>query len=211
MKINTQRKTKGFTLVEMIGVLAVIAILAAMLIPKIFSVINNACIEITVTAINTIKQAAADSFSKYGALTSDGTGAILRTNAAALADPGWVDFGSALLGQGFIDKPFAVKIGNQSTGTKVQIRLIVTTAISATTANYDLDGNAALDTSNGQLVVECAIAGVTAQECKDIKDIIDGTTLGAVSVGSAATVGRVKYGTITAGQTGTALIYITHM
>ena len=46
MKINThlpkRRQSKAFTLIEMIGVLAVIAILAALLIPKIFNAINSA-------------------------------------------------------------------------------------------------------------------------------------------------------------------------
>jgi prepilin-type N-terminal cleavage/methylation domain-containing protein len=43
MKTNTKRNPKlnsAFTLIEMIGVLAVIAILAAVLIPKVFEAIT---------------------------------------------------------------------------------------------------------------------------------------------------------------------------
>jgi len=44
MRIDALSKTgaKGFTLIEMIGVLAMIAILASMLIPKIYEAINSA-------------------------------------------------------------------------------------------------------------------------------------------------------------------------
>jgi prepilin-type N-terminal cleavage/methylation domain-containing protein len=43
MKLKTKtNNNKGFTLIEMIGVLAVIAILAALLIPKVFQAITEA-------------------------------------------------------------------------------------------------------------------------------------------------------------------------
>jgi len=194
----------------MIGVLAVIAILAAMLIPKIFTAIRNSRIDSAVTAISTIKQAVADSYAKYGGFTTNAAGTMVAYGAVD-------DFGAVLMSQGFVDKPFAVKIGNQTAETKVQIRTIEATTIDATTANYDLDGDGAPDTDNGALVVECVITGVTAQDCKDIKNIIDGTSAaldGAVAATGPATKGRVKYGkagaAIPAGDTGTALIYITH-
>src|SRR5215470_16307586 len=41
-QIQPTPRSRGFTLIEMIGVLAVIAILAALLVPKIFEAINNA-------------------------------------------------------------------------------------------------------------------------------------------------------------------------
>lgn len=203
----------------MIGVLAVISILAAMLIPKIFTAINNARLNNAVMAVNTIRQATADSYAKYGNLK---VGLNLANLTNIVIDI--PNFDQALLMQGFIDKPFAVKLGDQKIGTTVssgaaadigtmvQVRKVVLTASGPDTASYDLDGAAggANDTDTGQLVVECVITGLSAQDCKDMKDIIDGTTLGAVTVGSAATVGRVKYPAIGAGTTGTVLIYIAH-
>src|SRR5204863_216829 len=51
------RPSHAFTLIEMIGVLAVIALLAALLIPKIFESINNARIGQAVLSCQTIKTA----------------------------------------------------------------------------------------------------------------------------------------------------------
>src|SRR5213079_1357914 len=69
--VSNHRKQKllqGFTLIEMIGVLAVIAILASMLIPKIFEAINSARINNTVQSYNAIKTAVMDHYGKYGAI-----------------------------------------------------------------------------------------------------------------------------------------------
>src|SRR5437879_7949584 len=84
MKVtNNQRKfTQGFTLIEMIGVLAVIAILASMLIPKIFEAINSARINNTVQSYNTIKTAVMDHYGKYGAINFRG---VPAPGAAATA------------------------------------------------------------------------------------------------------------------------------
>jgi prepilin-type N-terminal cleavage/methylation domain-containing protein len=98
---------KGFTLIEMIGVLAVIAILASLLIPKIFEAINNARISNTAVSINTLKTALADHYAKFCSLAS--------TNGIALTiipGPGTTNFDNVLLGEGFLDKPFQVKIGD---------------------------------------------------------------------------------------------------
>src|ERR1051326_3262375 len=75
MKITShpRKPAQGFTLIEMIGVLAVIAILASMLIPKIFEAINSARINNTVQSYNAIKTAVMDHYGKYGAINVLGT------------------------------------------------------------------------------------------------------------------------------------------
>src|SRR5258706_6062172 len=114
MKMSPNRKyaLKGFTLIEMIGVLAVIAILASLLIPKIYEAINNARISNTTLSYNSIKTALADHYAKYGALLSSNGTAILTT------DVGATNFDHTLITEGFSDKPFNVKIGS---GSYVQI------------------------------------------------------------------------------------------
>src|ERR1051325_5566884 len=80
MKITShpRKPAQGFTLIEMIGVLAVIAILASMLIPKIFEAINSSRINNTVQGYNAIKTAVMDHYGKYGSINYNG-----RTQTAA--------------------------------------------------------------------------------------------------------------------------------
>src|SRR6185295_13320815 len=110
----------GFTLIEMIGVLALIAILASMLIPKIYEAINNSRVGNSALSYNSVKTALADHFAKWGSLTSsNGTMFTAGTGVAT-------NFDRVLISEGFLDKPFNVKIG---IGSYVQ----VVTAVSAGT------------------------------------------------------------------------------
>src|SRR2546422_721572 len=95
MKISLNQKSarKGFTLIEMIGVLAVITILASLLIPKIFEAINNVRISNAALSYNSIKTATADHYAKFGTL------------------PIANFFDRLLVTEGFADKNFSVKIG----------------------------------------------------------------------------------------------------
>src|SRR6266404_8833834 len=100
-------RRKGFTLIEMIGVLAVIAILAAVLIPKVFEAINNARVNNAAMSLNAIKTACVDHYAKFGSFPVDGT----TTPPTALTTP-YVGFDTILVKEGLSDKPFAVKIGD---------------------------------------------------------------------------------------------------
>src|SRR6266705_6484397 len=89
---------RGFTLIEMIGVLAVIAILASLLIPKIYEAINNARISNAALSYNSIKTALADHYAKFGSLTSSNGTAITPSVGEAL------NFDNVLIVEGFSDK-----------------------------------------------------------------------------------------------------------
>lgn len=215
----TNKKAQGFTLVEMIGVLAMVAILTAMIIPKVFETINTTRINAASSAVNTVKNAVATHFSKFGGFAdSDGT-LFLPATVDASADAANFDT-TVLLPDGILDKRFSVKIGDQADTNLVRIRKIDSAAdaaaITDTSANYDMDGvDEDVDTNSGALVCECVITGVSAADARALKENVDGsdiTTIGNLpELGAAATKGRVKYGEIGPGETGTVLIYINHM
>src|SRR5437588_7952676 len=88
----------AFTLIEMIGVLAVIAILASMLIPKIFEAINNARINNAAVSYNSVKTALADHYAKWGSLLSS-NGTVFATTASVATN-----YDKMLVTEGFMDE-----------------------------------------------------------------------------------------------------------
>ena len=204
------RRQRGFTLVEMIGVLAIIAVLAGMLVPRVFSAINDSRINSAVMSYNSVKSAAMLYFGKYGRFGINGGGAITlatHTNEAA----NWDKY--VLVPEGLVEKPFAVKVG---TGSSIQVVATTTSATAATASNaaYDFDGSAtapslANEASGGQFVLQCVLTGVANDDALALNKAVDGTdsALGESSAG-LDTKGRCKYD-VTAG-TGSVYIYIAH-
>ncbi|HXJ72477.1 MAG TPA: prepilin-type N-terminal cleavage/methylation domain-containing protein, partial [Candidatus Dormibacteraeota bacterium] len=119
IQVRPSKHTRGFTLIEMIGVLAVIAILAALLVPKIFEAINNARVNNAAVSYNTAKTALADHYAKFGTmLSSNGTPIVAGVGEST-------NFDKVLVAEAFMDKPFIVKIGD-GTGNRVEIIPAVT-------------------------------------------------------------------------------------
>src|SRR6266478_5772370 len=175
MKVTTNpaatRRKQGFTLIEMIGVLAVIAILAAVLIPKVFEAINNSRINNSAMTYNTAKTAIADHYANYGSLPVDGT----TTPATTLTMP-TEQFDLTLLKEAFLDKPFAVKIGDgASDPTHARGRLFDISALTGAsvvdgTANtgFSLSGVNSTNEISGSVCAEAVITGVNASDAKDL-------------------------------------------
>src|SRR5690242_10610666 len=119
MKLNSVNnkirdgKTEAFTLIEMIGVLAVIAILASLLIPRVFNAIADAKINNTVVGTETVKTALADHYGKYGKFDS-----VFGTNSITTFPTYGYDT-NVLVAEGLLDKPFQTKLGTNWT---IQIR-----------------------------------------------------------------------------------------
>src|SRR4051812_24432535 len=90
----------GFSLVEMIGVLAIIAILAVVIVPKVFSTIASSRITNAVGSVTAVKSAVAEFAGKYGTVPT--------TNANSRID-------DLLVATGFLESRFAVKVGTQPT------------------------------------------------------------------------------------------------
>lgn len=208
----------------MIGVLAVVAILTAMLLPKVFETINSARVSAAASSVNAVKTAVASHYSKYGGF-GDSTGSLfipapeLETGTTATELDAQNFDTNVLLPDGMLEKRFSVKLGDQKATNLVRVRQIVgadtADLITATSANYDMDGvDTDVDTNDGALVCECVITGVSAADARALKQEIDGSDITAIRnlppVGLGATKGRVKYGAIAPGATGTVLVYINH-
>lgn len=198
-QINLRRRS-GFTLIEMIGVLAIIAVLAALLIPRIFSAINESRVNGAALSYNSLKSAAITYFGKYGRF-GDATGNAF-TNTSSITN--WDS--TVLLAGGFIEKPFETKLG---TASNIQVRDAATsvTASSADNAAYNLDGTGTANDATGAVVLQAVLFSVAEDDARELNNKIDGTSLGTAT--GADLNGRVKYGAASGGLTD-VYVYIAH-
>ena len=219
MKLNTLKNnsSKGFTLIEMIGVLAVIAILAAVLIPKVFDAINNSRINNAAVTCQTVKTAIADHYAKFGTLPVDGRNPASLVPITVFPE---TSYDKILLAETFLDKPFAVKIGDGIDANN-NVVLAVATGATPTIANHDfnLDGDAAVDTAATAHVVAAVITGTSLEDARALDRLIDGPALSYTGTTQTDMRGRVKFAeaTTTDGDgntvaTGayTIMVYLTH-
>ena len=213
-RYNGSRKTSAFTLIEIIGVVAVIAILAAVLTPRVVSVIARGKVNATAQSLGSLKSATADYIGKNGTVPlRAGTGA---TNAAIAAGR----FDADLIAGGFTEKLFSCSIGNQLfdssalTGrvhvrTRTAASVAAVGVIDATTAgdNFNLDRDTTTaDFTAGQTVVTAFIPGVALADAIALNKILDGDD----NTGTASDItGRCMYSDGTGG-TVTVYVYVAH-
>lgn len=211
---STQRR-RGFTLIEIIGVVAVIAILAAVLTPRVVSVIARGKVSATAQSLGSLKSATSDYIAKYGTVpTRDGTGS---TNGAVATGR----FDADLVTSGFTEKLFSASIGTQTFDSSALTGRIHVRSLSATSAgtvttptatvggvNFDLDrSTSTADFTSGQMVVSAFIPGVALADAIALNKILDGddnTGTGADSTG------RCIYSAAASDNTVTVYIYIAH-
>ena len=193
---TTQRHNHraGFTLIEMVGVLAVIAILAALLVPKIFAAINESRLNNTIGSINTCKTAAIQYFTKNGAFPSSYT----------------ANFDATLLTQGFLDKAFEVKLA-----TVADCEVQATTSAGASeggsdgNGRFDLDGDGTADVPANASVVQVKIDNVKPEDARELSLRIDGADMSEDDTTTADKRGRVAYAAPSDGVT-TVYVYLAH-
>ena len=108
LKIST---SKGFSLIEMIGVLAIIGILASVVAPKVFDAIRDAKITGAMAVLQTIKSASTDFARKYNLFPEDGTkppptsyDRTFGDGAAAPVAEASAMFADLLIGEGLLEK-----------------------------------------------------------------------------------------------------------
>lgn len=129
---NVSVRTQGYSLLELVLVIAVIAVLVGLLLPKGFDALRNARVQQVEKTVDTLKTALTDYLSMAGGNGSlprtEGTG--IPTSGAALGGATDVAKGNAarldtvLLGTGKIERPLALRMGTQafaSTGTGNEI------------------------------------------------------------------------------------------
>jgi prepilin-type N-terminal cleavage/methylation domain-containing protein len=192
-KINAPH---GFTLIELIGVLTVVAILAGLLVPRVFTAIHNAGINQTATSLNSLKTACVGHYAKYSSLAIDGSLSPPATIVLDGTDARSSQFDKVLLSEALVDSIFSPRIGDRilgSSNTRVQIVTGLSSSAAPDQDNsaYSFDGNGNNEASGGS-VVEAIITGVSPDDARALNDVIDGPSLGEDSNGNDFA-GRVKY------------------
>lgn len=197
MKTTQPRNPRsGFTLIEMVGVLAVIAILAALLVPKIFAAINESRLNNTLGSINTCKTAAIQYFTKNGSFPNADT----------------ANFDGTLLAQGFLDKAFEVKLV-AAADADCQVKLTTADGAEAGGSDgngrFDLDGDETEDVPADASVVQVRLANVKPEDARELSLRIDGTDMSEADTSTADKEGRVAYA-VPANGTTTVYVYLAH-
>ena len=192
------KKQGGFTLMEMIGVMAVIAILVSVATPMIFDAIRNAKITAFVEDVKMIKGAIAQYYEDTGDFpthipthTSDNNKQLMKDNSTTPIR-GW----SGPYLEKDLENPF------EEGGYRA--------VMSSTNANYqfDLDGDGTADTTSVALI---RVDGVSDEEAKSISDILDND--GSISSGDEAwnAAGRVKRYGVNSDHASILLIYVSRI
>lgn len=188
MKLNQNtRPNRAFTMVEMVGVLAVIAILASLLTPKIFASINEARLNAAVGSLDAVKAATVAFYSRNG---------YLPTNNS-------VDF--VLVTAEFLERPFQCKVGN---GSRIQgVEGKGGPTVSSALTGYKMDGTNVV-TATAAVTVECVISNVAIADAWELSKQIDGDLLSAANAASTDLNGRVVYTHSTG--VGNVYVYLAH-
>ncbi len=193
LKVNC---SKAFSLIEMIGVLAIIGILASVVAPKVFDAIRDAKITGAAAVNNAVKSATVDYARKYRILPIDGTRLPAGTNfTRTYGDGASIDtltkctFGDVLISEGMLEK-LTLPIGPSGSNSLASTTVTVGGTGAAPTLNIGtLDypaiicftNTATSDTdklftasANSIRVAALLIPGLTTLEAAGLKTKIDG-------------------------------------
>lgn len=188
-------RNKGFTLIEMLGVIAIIAILAAVITPKVFKAIQDSKATRFAGEIGTYKTSIVGWYKDVGSLQSlAAAGTLVGTDTSfeveLIANQGttpttglWARWAG----------PYIDTVANISIGAVLSIETNTGTAgtgapAAANSTAFDLDDDNANDMDSKQ-VVALKLTGVTNSEFLKV----DGTLDLGLTAANNATSGRVKY------------------
>ena len=185
----------AFTLIEMIGVLAIIGILASVVAPKVFDAIRDAKITGTVAVNGAVRTATVDYARKYRILPIDGTrgpagGSFTRPygDGASITSNN-ITYGDVLISEGMLER-LTVPIGPAgSNALSTNTISIAGTGTNATISTGSLNYPAVVcqnytatnettrlfsAAANSVRVVYMVIPGLTIMEAAGVKTKIDG-------------------------------------
>ncbi len=187
-------RRSGFTLIEMIGVIAIIAILAAFITPKVFKVINDSKVTRFAGEVSAYAAAVTEWYRDMGTLESLNASGVaddntplegdLISNGGTTATTGlWVNW----------DGPYIDSVTSKSLGTTLQIYTYdgvsgTSTPGAGTVNDFDLNDDGANDMTN-KTVVCIRLQGVTTSDKEKIDSILDK----GLTSSTRATSGKVKY------------------
>ncbi len=214
---SVPRRSQAFTLVEVIGVLAIISMLAAVLVPRVFQTIGDAKVSNASALCASMKSAVNDYYGRYTVLGGT-NGSDLGLAPGAIYEDWDV---RALVAEGIAEKPFVVRLGNGTHGvahggSRLRIVNIENNHANSPSASdaavidagaYNLDGAWATNDVLGILLVEGVIEQVDLADAVALNNRIDGTALGVTSGNDPN--GRVKY-FITTNNSASVRIYLAH-
>jgi prepilin-type N-terminal cleavage/methylation domain-containing protein len=204
---HARGRDAGFSLVEMVGVLAIMSVLAALLLPKIFEAVRQAQLTATAAAISSVKGATMTYYAKYGRFGDVAGNTLTATNDASVLDRGT----QVLLKGAYTEKPFRTPISDTAL---VRLRATVSSVTAPTASNtaYNLDGldPNLNDSPDGRWVVEVFLTGLSLADALELNDRIDGvdSTLPDDLLNNRDTQGRVKYDATTTPCN--VSVYISH-
>ena len=208
-KKEFMKNEAGFTLIEMVGVLAVIAILAALVAPKIFEVIVDSKATRFAGEVNTYKTAVTRWYKDMGTLAiyaADGT--TLDTSEAKFETSLTTNGGTTTTTGAWAkwNGPYIDTVKNISIGTAMTISTNVGIATPAVGEgqSWDLNDDGTGDMATTNQVVSMIVTGITQSEFEKVDGIIDsGLDSTAANIIKR---GKVKYNSATS----IMYIYLAH-
>lgn len=190
----------------MIGVLAIISIIAGLLVPRVLAVISQSNAEAAAVSVASVRSAALTYFTKYNVFGDTNGGPFVVGTGVAT---NWAQ--EVLVPEGLLDS-----MPRPAVGTALSFQLIPVlssaTAVNGTNAAFDLDGTAYQpnEVSTGATVLVAYFYGVPLDEARSLNQAIDSNRpgLGEDAPGHDLA-GRVKYD-FAGGAVGTVCIYLAH-